>query len=181
MEALSWLLFLPQAPATSSSLRVQIWRHLRAAGAITLQNGVWVLPASDAHVQFLRQEEAELAAHGGTAWLFTAMPLDGDLVERFRSERDREYVEVVERCQGLRDELARETAAGKWTFAELEENEQDLAKLERWLAQIRARDFFAASGAEAAAAALAAGRQALTAFAQVVYAQEGILPSQGAD
>ena len=34
-------------------------------------------------------------------------------------------------------ELAREREAGKFTFAELEENEEDLAKLEAWFGKVR--------------------------------------------
>jgi hypothetical protein len=63
-------------------------------------------------------------------------------VERFRADRAREYDELTERCGALLAEISKETKAGKFSFADLEENEQDLAKLVRWLAEIRARGFF---------------------------------------
>jgi ChrB-like protein len=175
MENEQWLLFVPQVSASSSRLRVQIWRHLRAAGAISLQNGVWVLPRTETHSQFLRQEMDDIVRQGGTALLFVATPMGVDLQERFRVERGREYAEVIERCQALLDELARETEHGKLTFAELEENEQDLQRLVTWLAKIRARDFFDGYQADEAAAMLARCEDALHTFAQGVYAKEGVL------
>jgi len=180
-QGLTWALLVPQVPAVPSSARVQLWRHLRAAGALSIQNGVWVLPFTPAHEQLLRDELASIVRQGGTGLLFRAEVADGDdahgedLVTRFRAERDQEYAEVCERCQALRAELVRETQAGKHTFAELEENEHDLAKLDRWLAQIQARDFFTASRASAARSALAACRADLAAFAAAVYQREGLM------
>ncbi len=175
MDSERWLLFLPQVSAASSRLRVQIWRHLRAAGAISLQNGVWVLPQTDAHAQFLREEMADIVGQGGTALIFVASPVEVDLPERFRVERDREYAEVIERCQALLDELAHETEGEKFTFAELEENEQGLQRLTSWLGKVRARDFFGGHQADDAAAMLTRCEAALHTFAQAVYAKEGVL------
>lgn len=175
MDDLLWLLFVAQLPAHPSSARVQLWRHLRAAGAVSLQNGVWVLPAREAHERLLRDELAQVERQEGTGLLFQAQALGNDLVGRFHDERDQEYAEVCERSQALRDELAREARAGKETYAELEENEQELAKLERWLAQIQARDFFGAPGAVRATQAIEACRTDLTAFAATVYRREGVM------
>jgi hypothetical protein len=184
LDERSWVLLVPQLPAVPSSARVQLWRHLRAAGALSIQNGVWVLPATAAHEQLLRDELALIVQQGGTGLLFRAQTvapaLGGDLVARFRAERDQEYAEVCERSQALRDELARETQVGKQTFAELEENEQDLAKLERWLTQIQARDFFSASLAPTALAALATCRTDLATFAAAVYQREGLTEREDA-
>ncbi len=181
MDNERWLLFLPQVSAASSRLRVQIWRHLRAAGAISLQNGVWVLPQTDAHAQFLREEMADIVGQGGTALLFVASPVEVDLPERFRVERDREYAEVIERCQALLDELAHEAAGGKFTFAELEENEQGLQRLTAWLAKVRARDFFGGRLAGEAASMLTLCEDALHAFAQEIYAKEGVIAGESND
>jgi Protein ChrB, N-terminal len=182
-DDLTWVLLVPHVPAVPSSARVHLWRHLRAAGALSVQNGVWVLPATAAHEQTLRDELALIVRQGGTGLLFRAQTLaqaphgeqGGDLVTRFHDERDQEYAEVCERSQALRDELARESRAGNETYAELEENEQELAKLERWLAQIQARDFFRAPTATRAAQAVEACRADLAAFAAAVYRREGVM------
>ena len=93
---------------------------------MSLQNGVWVLPATEALERLLRDELAQVERQGGTGLLFQAQALGSDLIARFHDERDQEYAEVCERCQALRDELTRESRAGKETYAELEENEQEL-------------------------------------------------------
>jgi hypothetical protein len=69
---------------------------------------------------------------------------DKEMIARFANDRQREYQEFATRAQGLLDEVAKEIAAEKFTFAELEEVEDDLKKLEVWLAKISARDFFQA-------------------------------------
>jgi hypothetical protein len=181
MDELLWLLFVAQLPAHPSSARVQLWRHLRAAGAVSLQNGVWALPARETHERLLRDELAQVERQGGTGLLFQAQALGHDLVARYHDERDQEYAEVCERCQALRDELAREAQAGKETYAELEENEQELAKLDRWLAQIQARDFFGAPAATRAAQAVEACRTDLAIFAAAVYRREGVVDGTAAE
>jgi hypothetical protein len=60
----------------------------------------------------------------------------------FQSDRSREYDEFAERCAAFLEEINREPTAEKSTFAKMEEGEQDLKKLARWLAKIQARDFF---------------------------------------
>ncbi len=96
------------------------------------------------------------------------------IVQRFRADRAREYDEFAERCAALLDEIGKETRAGKFTFAELEESEQDLEKLARWLAKIQARDFFPDERRQQAAAMMARCRSALNGFSQAVYIVEGV-------
>ncbi|GHP00560.1 hypothetical protein KSF_106070 [Reticulibacter mediterranei] len=60
------------------------------------------------------------------------------------------------------------------TFAELEENEQDLLKLTRWLRKIQYRDFFPSHASTLAQEHLAQCRQALATFTAAVYEQEGL-------
>ncbi len=176
----TWLLFLAQGPPAPSSLRVQVWRRMRAAGALALLPSVWLLPRTPMHEAELGILRAYVEEHGGTSWILTIAPLappgDAAWVARFQAERDEEYHEFVDRCAGLQAELAKATTAGNFTFAELEENEQDLHKLETWLARIQERDAFGGAEAPAAAAALAAGQVALAVFARHVYAQAGLRP-----
>jgi hypothetical protein len=174
----TWLMFIPQLPSSPSSLRVLVWRRMRAAGAAALQQGVWVLPQTPEHERFLRDILREAQQQGGSGLLLVATPLDADhaseVVERFRADRDQEYREFGVRCRDFLAEIAKETAARNLTFAALEENEQDLQKLHTWLGRIRARDFFGAPQARAAADALAACERALQTFAEAIYAREGL-------
>jgi hypothetical protein len=174
----TWLVFIPQLPSSPSSLRVLVWRRMRAAGAAALQQGVWVLPQTPEHEQFLRDVLREARQQGGSGILLVATPLDADraaeVIEHFHADRDEEYREFGVQCRDFLAEIAKETAAGNLTFAALEENEHDLQKLHTWLGKIRARDFFGAPQASAATDALAACERALQGFAAAIYAREGL-------
>lgn len=178
-----WLLFLPQLPSSPSSLRVLVWRRLRAAGALGLQHGVWVLPHTPEQERVFHALLGEVAPQGGGGLLFAASPLDAalpaDIVGRFRAERAEDYTEFGSRCRDFLAEIAKETAGGNFGFTELEENEQDLQKLVGWLAKIRARDFFPGEPAEEAARALATCERALARFTSAVYAAAGLPPAEG--
>jgi hypothetical protein len=94
---------------------------------------------------------------------------DATLLEAFNAVRDDEYREVLEGCRDFHAELQKERDAEKYTFAELEENEQDLAKLEAWIGKVHARDRFGAPLAQEAKRALEACREDLEAFVGSVY------------
>jgi hypothetical protein len=96
------------------------------------------------------------------------------VVQLFPGDRAREYDEFAERCTALLDEIGKETRAETYTFAELEESEQDLEKLTRWLAKIQARDFFPHERGQQAAVLMARCRSALNGFSQAVYIAEGV-------
>jgi hypothetical protein len=151
---------------------------MRAAGAAALQQGVWVLPHTPEHEQFLRDVLREAQQQGGSGILMVATSLDTDraaeVVEHFRADRDQEYQEFGVQCRDFLAEIAKETAARNLSFAALEENEHDLQKLHTWLEKIRARDFFSAPQAQAAAEALAACEHTLHDFAEAIYAREGL-------
>jgi DNA-binding transcriptional regulator PaaX len=176
MTKLKWLLLLTQIPATASSVRVAIWRRLRAAGATSVEHGAWMLPATQTHQTLLNELAATVQLQGGSASMFEARAVsdDKEMITRFNNDRQREYQEFAIRAQGLLDEVAKEIAAAKFTFAELEEVEDDLKKLEVWLAKIYARDFFAGDALTAAQQQLGACAHAVENFAANVYAADGI-------
>jgi hypothetical protein len=174
----TWLVFFPQTPATPSSLRVLVWRRLQQAGAINLQAGAWILPHTREQEQTLLTLLAEMEQQGGSGFFLEARApteaIQAGLIERFQGERAKEYQEFGERCQEFLQEVEKETRAHKFTFAELEENEQDLLKLTRWVRKIQQRDFFPGSSSQEARARLAGCRQALETFTAAVYEQEGL-------
>jgi hypothetical protein len=173
-----WLLLLAQLPSTPSSARVALWRRLRTIGATTVVNGAWVLPDTVPHAKFFEQLRTNILERGGTALVLVVPASPSDvhqaIAERFRADRGREYDEFAERCAALLDEIGKETSAGKYTFAEMEESEQDVKKLARWLAKIKARDFFPDGRAQRSEELLALCRRALEGFSQAVYAAEGV-------
>lgn len=166
-----WFVLVYKLPAEPTRHRASVWRKLRGAGAVYLQNGVAALPADSGGERTMRGVVQEIREVGGTVHLLRSRSVgdDASLVEAFDGARDEEYREVLDRCGGFRSELEKERAAGKFTFAELEENEEDLAKLEAWFGRIRGRDRFGAPLASEAEQAIAGCREDLGAFAASVY------------
>ncbi|MGF1472602.1 MAG: Chromate resistance protein ChrB [Rubrobacteraceae bacterium] len=158
-------------PSEPSRYRASVWRKLKAAGAVYLQNGVAALPNDSGGERTMRGVTQEIRRVGGTAHFFRGALVGdkGELEKIFDEARDAEYAEVLERCQDFHAELVKERDAGNLTFAELEENEEDLAKLEAWVDKIRARDRFGAPLFGKVERELAACREDLQAFAESVY------------
>jgi ChrB-like protein len=173
-----WVLLLAQLPASPSGPRVTLWRRARAAGAAGLQNGAWVLPRTAGHEALFGRLAETVRGQGGSAFVLAVRApdagVDAEIAARFGADRAREYAEFAARADGLLAEIGKESRAGKFTFAELEEIEQDLDKLAGWLDKIGARDFFPGPERESAEETLQRCREAVAGFAGAVYAAEGL-------
>jgi hypothetical protein len=179
-----WLLLIYRVPQDPPGRRTYVWRQLRQLGAVYLQQAAAILPdrpelraALEALADRIRSQQGEVSL------LETTSPSDAweeDLVRRFNIARDEEYAEVVENVERFEDERRREGRKGKFTSAELEENEADWNKLQRWRERVGVRDFFGAPGRAEADAALEHGKAALEALTAAVYAHEGV-HQQGTD
>lgn len=170
----AWLMLVYRVPSQPSRLRAAVWRRLKSAGAVYLANSVAVLPESSEAERVLRTLRAEVEQMGGSGQVLRVEALVGeaDIVAAFNAARDAEYTEVLSRCADFQAEIDKETRAEKFTYAELEENEEDLAKLRGWLEKIRTRDRLGASRAQEADTAVASCAAALESFAERVYAAE---------
>ena len=169
----AWLLLTYKVPPEPSKKRVAVWRRLKGMGAVYLQSGVCLLPKTDDHVRRLKMLEHDVAGMGGEAVILETVALDGSqeekVVARFRADRDEAYREFLEKCADFEAEIAKETAARHFIYAELEENEVDLKKLEGWLEKIRKLDFYGATLAAEAQTRLRACEALLDAYAQRVF------------
>ncbi len=145
-----------------------VWRRLQTAGALTLQPSVYLLPARPDGLRAARRIVDRVRRDGGQAQLLRMSATEqGDhdwLVERMQQARDVEYAEVLDRLPSFFAELEKETAGGRVTFAEVEENEADLARFDNWFTRIRARDYFCAPRGAEVTSELARAREALAAF-----------------
>ena len=167
--AQDWLLITVSAPGgKSSTLRVYAWRKLRSLGAHYLQQSVCLLPATAKTNRAAARLVARLRAEGGQGEMLrielTDAKQEAAIIEAFQRERADEYHEVVERTKQFHEELALERRRGRATYTELEESDADLARHQKWLAAIKARDYFGAPGAAEAQAAVAACEEALAEF-----------------
>lgn len=178
-----WFILIYKLPPEPTRYRASVWRKLRGGGAIYLQNGVAALPVDAPGERVMRGVVQEIGEMGGTAYLLRSRSVGDEaaLVEAFNAARDAEYSEVLDRCGGFHEELAKERAAKKFTFAELEENEEDLSRLEAWLGKVRERDRFGAPLSQEAEQALISCREDLEVFAASVYeaADHGSAAEQG--
>jgi hypothetical protein len=169
-----WLLLVYRVPPEPSRLRAAVWRRLKSLGAIYLQNSAAALPAGLVAERAMRKLRSEILDMGGTAVLLSCSVLAGaqDVHAAFQAARDDEYEEIVDRCEDFLAQVKKEHVAHHYTFAELEENEVDLDKLQKWFARVRQRDVFGAGGRQAAEKALAMCAESLEEYAARVYAEE---------
>jgi hypothetical protein len=167
--ARDWLLITVSTPGGgSSTLRVYAWRNLRRLGAHYLQQSVCVLPATPKTTRATTRLVTRLRAEGGRGEMLRIQLTDARqeaaVIDAMERERADEYRELVESTRQFLEELEQERRRGRATYTELEESDVDLARHQKWLAAIRARDYFDAPGGEEAAAAVASCEEALARF-----------------
>jgi len=167
--ARDWLLIsISTPPGSTSTLRVYAWRNLRSLGAYYLQQSVCLLPATPRTTRAVARLVARLRAEDGQGEMLrthlTDAKQEAAVIDAMQRERTDEYHEVVESTRQFHEELALERRRGRATYTELEESDADLARHQKWLAAIRARDYFDAPGGQEAAAAVASCEEALARF-----------------
>ncbi|HEV2504770.1 MAG TPA: Chromate resistance protein ChrB [Mesorhizobium sp.] len=173
MVSPSWLLLTYKVPPEPAAKRIALWRRLKGMGAVYLQNGVCLLPKTDDHIRRLKMIENDILEMAGESVILETVALDraqeDKVVQRFRNDRDDQYREFLGRCADFEAEIAKEVAINKFTFAELDEEDADLRKLQGWLEKIRKLDFYAAPLAEEAAERLRACEALLDSYARRVF------------
>jgi hypothetical protein len=113
----------------------------------------------------------------GEALVFTSRPRDqamaASIEDQFLEGREAEWHEFVRECDKFDAEIAREIAKEKFTPAELDEEEQNLERLQRWYRELRARDVLGAPSASEAELRLKSSSERLEGFAQQVFERGG--------
>lgn len=94
----------------------------------------------------LKMLENDIAGMGGEAVILETVALnraqEDKVVACFKKDRDEQYREFIGRCADFEAEIAKERATNKFTYAELEEEDTDLKKLQSWLEKIGKLDFY---------------------------------------
>ena len=131
----AWLLLVTNLPGRNPTLRMRIWRALKASGAGLLRDGAYLLPNGERSREVLAEQGAEIKAAGGLVQILSfdaeSEQQNGEFTALF--DRTKEYAEAIERLGSLRRELAR--------LAEPEAR-QRLATIGREVAAIATRDFY---------------------------------------
>ncbi|GAA4360834.1 Chromate resistance protein ChrB [Paeniglutamicibacter cryotolerans] len=139
-----------------------------------LSAGVWALPAGLGFQAELECARELCSNGGGTFAIIDASPRDEEsravIVGAFQAVRVDEWTEFLANCGKFEDETAREVAKKKFTFAELEEEEQSLDRLRGWYRDLKKRDVLELPEAKAAEERLQACVIVLEQHAERVYA-----------
>src|SRR5512146_1308437 len=156
VQATTWLLLITNLPGRNPTLRMRLWRALKATGAGPLRDGVYVLPISEASRRAFEEQATEIKGAGGAAYIVSFEADSPNQQAGFMSLFDR-AAEYQEAHRGLE--------ALKRAFPKLKENEarQRIAALRRDIATIVARDFFPTASREQTQSALADAEMALNA------------------
>jgi len=153
----NWLLFVANLPGRNQTLRMRVWRSLKASGAAALRDGVYVLPVSDAARAVFERQSREIQDGGGAAYILEladgAGSAQGDAL-RALFDRTAEYQGIATRLQQLRCDLGK--------LEELDARHH-LTALGREAASLAAVDFFPGESRTQLEGALADAESALSA------------------
>ena len=147
MEQNDWIMLNYTLPRDPSRARVSIWRRLKKIGAVNIQQSMWVLPRTEENYNLFNGIKTEITRNRGEAFVMFSSVGEDDgkiIVGRFNAARDEEYGELLEQCGDFFREIDKETERKNFTYAEIEENEEELNKLKNWYEKIAARDPFEA-------------------------------------
>lgn len=119
-----------KGPPEPAAKRMALWRRRKGMGAVYLQNGVCLLPQADVHMRQLKVLENDAPEMGGETILPLTSSLDKNqeakVVARFKADRDDQYREFLGKRDAFEAEIAKEVAKKKHTYAEREEEGNDL-------------------------------------------------------
>ena len=172
MEQNEWIVINYSLPREPSRIRVSMWRKLKKIGAVNIQQSMWILPQTDENYDLLNQIKDDVSQNNGEAFVMKSSVDENSkriIIDRFNAARDEEYKEVLEQCDEYFKEIDKETARENFTFAEIEENEEEFNKLKKWYEKIVARDFFEASLREKTKVILSQCEDVLEKFCDKVY------------
>jgi len=171
--SVAWLMVLAQVPSQPSRHRVAVWRELRKAGAVPISAGAWAVPDTAAFHPYLERAAELCRRGGGTLAVLAVEPRDEESEALIRSAylaaRLDEWSEFDAECGHYEAEIAKEIAKRKFTFGELEEEEQSLERLRRWFQDLRRRDVLDLPQAADAEARLRTCEELLDGYAAQVY------------
>jgi hypothetical protein len=170
----SWLLLVCRMPAEPARHRMALWRELRRAGAVPIAQGVWALPDLPAIEALLAKARHHVHDARGELLVLSAAGHDPDSIARldalYAEARAQEWAEFTADCDKFLAEIDKEEHIGKYTLAELEEEEQSLDRLRRWYRDLRARDLLGTPPSTDADQHLKRCTERLDQYAERVYA-----------
>ncbi|HZS33077.1 MAG TPA: chromate resistance protein ChrB domain-containing protein [Methylomirabilota bacterium] len=136
------LLLLLGLPPTPSSLRVRVWRRLRALGAVALKRSAYLLPDTPERYEDFQWLAQEIQREGGDATLVRVRQIENarpaDVLRLFHEPRDRDYRQLAARYRKILQRLDRKRVSRRV--------QEEIARLGKEHGRIRDIDFFDAPG-----------------------------------
>jgi hypothetical protein len=136
------LLLLVGVPPTPSSLRVRVWRRLRALGAVALKRSAYLLPDTPERYEDFQWLAQEIQRDGGDATLIRVQQIEnvspGEVLRLFNEPRDADYRQLAGRYRKLFPQLDKKSLSPR--------TQEELVRLSKDHRRIRDIDFFDAPG-----------------------------------
>jgi hypothetical protein len=152
----AWLLLVTNLPGHNPTLRMRIWRALKAAGAGLLRDGAYLLPNGERSREVFEEQGSGIKAAGGLVQVLSfdaeSAEQNAELIALF--DRTEDYAEAIHRLDAVKGEF------GKLTEPEAR---QRLATIAREVTAITVRDFFPGEPRKQMERALADAEAALNA------------------
>ena len=139
------LLLLVGLPPQPSSLRVRVWRRLRALGAVPLKRSAYLLPDTAERYEDFQWLAQEIERDGGEATLIRVQRIENvspaEVLRLFHDPRDRDYKQLAARYRKVLQDLERAK-----TDAAQARIQEHVGRLARDHQRVRDIDFFDAPG-----------------------------------
>ena len=124
---------------------MRVWREFKRMGAYYPQMSLCIIPDNDENRKSIQRIDKMIAENGKIVKVrgkgITVKPISLISSKMFRTERDKQYDEILEECQEFIDEINHNIDKKKTTQHEAEEMEESLEGLRRWLARIKLLDW----------------------------------------
>src|SRR5258707_8890751 len=108
-------LLIVSVPPNPSSLRVRVWRRLRALGAVAPKRTVYLLPDTPDNYEQFQWLGQEIQRERGETILLRVDQIENmsraDIIRLFQQARDPEYRQLAARYRKLMQTLERKSAA----------------------------------------------------------------------
>ena len=139
-----FLLLIVSLPPNPSSLRVRVWRRLRALGAVALKRTVYLLPDTPDNYEQFQWLGQEIQRERGETILLRVDQIENmsrtDIIRLFHEARDPDYRQIATRYRKVIQALERKSAAVSARV------DRDLTQLTKDFEKLRELDFFDAPG-----------------------------------
>ena len=138
------LLLLVGLPPSPSSLRVRVWRRLRALGAVPLKRSAYLLPDTPERQEDFEWLAQEIQRDGGEATLIRVHSIENmtpeSVVRLFHEPRDHHYRQIAARYRKVLQRLEGKAGAKSGPL------QDELARLAKEHRRVRDIDYFDAPG-----------------------------------